>query len=103
MDRFDIGAVWADAATIDEPVLIALLKGARRAVDAYAPDGTDEEILEMATVMHARHVWASAAGGNNAEFGPDGYQVTASTWPLVMAARDLLRPRGNLLNQVRIR
>lgn len=53
------------------------------------------ERWKVAQVMLARHVWARMRTGNADSIGPDGYQL--STYPLVLEARSLLRPKRSPL------
>lgn len=53
------------------------------------------ERWKVAQVMLARHVWARMRTGNSDSIGPDGYQL--STYPLVLEARSLLRPKRSPL------
>lgn len=105
---------WVDTAALDEtwfdhpdePELSKLLRIAQGAVLAYAPnplpspmDQAKQDAYGMAQELHAKHLYARGKAGNGDSVGPDGYQV--STYPLVMEARSLVRPKGNPFKGVR--
>jgi hypothetical protein len=49
----------------------------------------------LAQVMLTQHLWARKRGGDGDTFGPDGFQF--STYPLVMEARGLMKPKTSPL------
>lgn len=59
-----------------------------RAID---PEVEPPERWRLAQVMWAQHLWARKMAGNNATFG--GSDMSMATWPLVLEAKGLLRPR----------
>ena len=101
-DPVQVAAEWFDAPA-DADELGRLLEAAHEALEPYAPaiplntDGTPGPIparYAQAQVLMAKHIFARGKAGNADTIGPDGYQV--STYPLVLEARSLLRPkRGN--------
>lgn len=49
----------------------------------------------LAQVMLTQHLWARKRGGDGDSFGPEGFQF--STYPLVMEARGLMKPKTSPL------
>ncbi len=100
-----LNELWADSAHLSDETLSVLLSIARTAVEAYAPALAFPEdappTYRVAQILQARHVWATASSGGEGSFGPDGYMLTASSWPLVMAARDLVRPKRHPFLSIR--
>ena len=94
---------WAEAADIDSVTLDALMQAAHEVCTAYAPALSEGAIVphswRIAEIEQARHVWSQATGGNGQEFGPDG--LSMPSYPLVFAARDLLRPKSSPLGRLR--
>lgn len=84
---------WWDAPEL--PDLEALLGVAHEVCLAYAPalaeGATAPKAWAMAQTLQAKHLYARDKSGNRETVGPDGY--TVSTFPLVLEARQLLRPR----------
>lgn len=102
LDTDDVAELWFDAP--DGPELVDLLTVAYEVCEAFAPaippepDGTPGQVpkrYERAQLLQAKHVWARSKAGNQDSIGPDGYQV--STFPLVLEARSLLRPKRSPL------
>jgi hypothetical protein len=92
VDPVQLKAEWWDAP--EEPELSNLLGVAYEVCLAYAPQPVPATIpasWAMAQKLQAKHLYARDKAGNAASIGPDGYQV--STFPLVLEARTLLRPR----------
>lgn len=92
VDPVRVAADWFDAP--DEPELSELLGVAWEVCAAYAPTPEPVPVPKaygMAQVLQAKHLFARGKSGNRDTVGPDGY--TVSTFPLVLEARTLLRPR----------
>ena len=104
---------WIDPATVDEYwadapaegiVLTTILTAAHEQCAAYAPaQPVDSETGQplvpeswrLAQVLQAKHLSTRSKAGDSAGFGPDGFMV--QTFPLVMEARSLLRPKRSPL------
>ena len=95
LEPADVAEEWFDAP--EEPALTKLLAGAHNVCLAYAPTPPETIPPEwgMAQLLQAKHMWARSKAGNGDQMGPDGYQI--STFPLVLEARNLLRPKRNPL------
>lgn len=95
VDPVVLEARWFDAPA--EPELTELLTAAYNICVAYAPvpPATIPPEWSLAQVLQAKHMYARGKSGNGDTMGPDGYAV--STFPLVLEARNLLRPRRNPL------
>lgn len=95
LDTVRVEAEWFEAP--EEPELTDLLTGAYNVCLAYAPTppATIPPEWKTAQLLQAKHVYARSKAGNGESMGPDGYAV--STFPLVLEARNLLRPRRNPL------
>jgi hypothetical protein len=98
--------IWPEAAELDPAVYARLMATSNSLCWAYAPstpDGTYPndvpETWKLAEIFQARHLWSQASGGNRQEFGADGMAIP--TYPLVFAARDLLRPASSPLGRLR--
>lgn len=93
VDSVALGAEWWDAP--DQAQLIKLLGVAHENCLAYAPalaEGAPvPKSWEQAQVLWTKHLYARDKAGNGATVGPDGFAV--STFPLVLEARSLLRPK----------
>lgn len=93
VESVDLAADWWDAP--DQPQLIELLGAAHENCLAYAPaleEGAPvPKAWAQAQVLWTKHLYARDKSGNKEAVGPDGYAV--STFPLVLEARSLLRPR----------
>lgn len=102
LDLTFVEAIWADSADIDPRVLESLFIAANDLCVAYAPPLISgmavPESFKIAEIFQARHIWTQASGGNRDEMGADGFAVTV--YPLVFAARDLLRPKTNPLGRL---
>jgi hypothetical protein len=89
----DITDRWLDAP--EDPELSELLEIAHDTCTAYAPAlpaGTEVPAgWGKAQLLQAQHIYARAKSGNGDSMGPDGFQI--STYPLVLEARSLLRPK----------
>lgn len=97
-----VSSLWADAADIEKDTLDVLLETACIVCEAYAPPLGDAPIpynYLVAEIMQARHIWGQMRGGNQNAFGPDGFEI--QVYPLVFAARDLLRPKTSPLGRLR--
>lgn len=103
---------WVDDTTLDDywpdapaegPVLTTLLTAAYEQCLAYAPDPVlDEagkpvipESWKLAQILQVKHLWTRSRAGDGNGIGADGFMV--QTYPLVMEARSLLRPKRNPL------
>lgn len=95
VDPAVLAARWFDAP--EEPELTELLTAAYNVCLAYAPVPPETIPPEwaLAQTLQAKHIYARGKSGNGDTMGPDGYAV--STFPLVLEARNLLRPRRNPL------
>ena len=96
VDSVALKAEWWDAPEL--PELEDLLAVAHGVCLAYAPKPVPALVPpghKMAQVLQAKHLYARDKSGNRDSVGPDGY--TVSTFPLVLEARTLLRPKGNPL------
>lgn len=95
LDLTFVESVWADAEDIHPVTLESLFIAAHEVCIAYAPALADgvavPERYRLAEIMQARHIWTQFSGGNREEYGADGFAVT--TYPLIFAAQQLLRPR----------
>ena len=93
VDSVALAAEWWDAP--DQPELIKLLDVAHENCLAYAPalagGATVPKAWAQAQVLWTKHLYARGKSGNQETVGPDGY--TVSTFPLVLEARSLLRPK----------
>lgn len=92
-------ALWADAELIEDSAVRSVLAAAHEQAVDYLTDTTGKyvepdvvpEPWKVAQVMLARHLWARMRTGNSDQVGIDGLAV--STYPLVLEARNLLRPK----------
>lgn len=104
-DPLFIEEIWAEAQDIEPSMLQAVLDAAHAACATWAPvlplGASVPDAWLIAEIYQARHIWATFQGSNQGEIGPDGFVITASTWPLVLAARDLLRPKTQPLSRLR--
>jgi hypothetical protein len=102
-DRAFVEEVWPEAAEIEPDVYLTLMLTANALCVAYAPvlaeGATVSDSWKLAEIFQARHTWSQFNGGNRDEIGADGYAVPV--YPLVFAARDLLRPKTSPLSRVR--
>lgn len=98
-----IEAIWPDAADIDPTVFDTLMRTANALCAAYAPalseDATIPDSYKLAEIFQARDTWSKSQGGNREEYGPDGMAIPV--YPLVFAARDLLRPKTTPVRRLR--
>lgn len=81
--------------------LPALLGVAHEVMEAYAPavQGAPPERYKMAQVLYTQHLWARKQSGDTDSSGVDGLAI--STYPLVMEARSLVRPRRSQFGGLR--
>jgi hypothetical protein len=97
VDTEDVTERWLDAP--EEPELSELLEIAHDVCSAYAPaiaSGAETPArYGKAQLLQAQHIYARGKSGNGDTMGPEGY--TISTYPLVMEARSLLRPKRSPL------
>lgn len=102
LDLTFVESIWADAVNIDETMLDSLFTAANELCVAYAPlvvaGSSVPERYKHAEILMARHLWQQANGGNAQEFGEEGYAPVS--YPLVFAARDLLRPKASPLSKL---
>jgi hypothetical protein len=96
-DRLEV--LWPASLQLDPEALEWIMQGAYEACSAVAPapqlDNIGQPVIpfswRLAQVMQAKHIWSRLRGGNAEQVGPDGYAI--STFPLVLEARSLLRPK----------
>ncbi|AOT04956.1 hypothetical protein [Arthrobacter sp. U41] len=102
LDSTFIEEYWSEAAELSNLVLESLFDAAHEVCVAYAPllpaEAPVPVSYKLAEIMQARHIWTQFAGGNRDEMGTDGFTVTV--YPLVFAARDLLRPKTSPLRKL---
>ena len=102
LDLTFVESVWSEAADIDPVTLESLFIASNEVCMAYAPllpAGSPIPMsYKLAEIMQARHIWSQFAGGNQDTMGQDGFTVTV--YPLVFAARDLLRPKTSPLRKL---
>lgn len=101
-DSVFITNMWREADDIDPSTLTSLLAIANEACAAYAPALPASGVpasWKLAEIFQARHIWSQAGGGNAEEIGADGLAVPV--YPLIFAARDLLRPKTSPLGRLR--
>jgi hypothetical protein len=103
VDTDALDALWPASTQLELEDLTTLLQASYMACAAYAPPmplapddtgalvPTVPESWRLAQVMHAKHLYARFRSGNADTIGPDGY--TISTYPMVLEARSLLRPK----------
>lgn len=93
VDSVALKTEWWDAP--DQAELDDLLAAAHEVCLAYAPalaEGAPvPKSWAMAQKLQAKHLYARDKSGNRDSVGPDGY--TVSTFPLVLEARNLIRPK----------
>lgn len=84
---------WADAPESEE--LAENLQASFEVLEGYAPPLAEGAEIPARYVkaqwLYARHLWARSRAGNRDSIGADGFAI--STWPLVIEARSLLRPK----------
>lgn len=92
---------WADAP--EDAQLIELLGTAHEVLVEYVGQG---QVLDppplrytLAQTLLAQHLWARKRGGDGDSYGPEGF--TFSTYPLVMEARSLMKPKTSPLAGLR--
>lgn len=102
IDLETITDLWADAPEADtaDGLLVTLLTAAyEKCLEILPADklaallaGTPPTAsMRLAQILLTQHLWARNKAGNGSGFGADGYMV--QTYPLVMEATDLLRPK----------
>lgn len=104
VDTDALDALWPASTQLEAEDLALFLQAGYVACAAFAPPmplvadpvsgalvPTLPEPWKLAQVMHAKHLHARFRTGNQETVGPDGY--TISTYPLVLEARSLLRPK----------
>lgn len=100
VDLDQLEELWAGAPAEDDGALATILGAAyEKALEILPAEKlaallagtppTSSQIL--AQVLLAQHLWARSKAGNGSGFGADGYMI--QTYPLVMEARELLRPK----------
>lgn len=103
MDQTFIFNFWPEAEELETNVLDRLMATANALCVAYAPALPEgafvSDSYKLAEIFQARHIWSQAMGGNREEYGADG--MALPTYPLVFAARDLLRPKRSPLSRLR--
>lgn len=96
-----IFSVWEDAENVPEETLAVLFESAFEVCEAFAPDLKGSPVpvsYKLAEIMQARHIYGQFRGGNRESFGTGEFEV--SVYPLVFAARDLLRPKRSPLGRL---
>lgn len=97
----ELVADWPDAP--EEPRLTALATAAHEQCVAFAPElpvgATPPASWGEAQRLQLMHLWARAKAGNGDGYGPEGFII--STYPLVLEARSLLRPKRSPLRGLR--
>lgn len=95
--------IWPESADMDVNTFTALMEASNELCAAYAPTLPVAAPIPtswlLAEIFQARHIWSQIHGGNQSELGPDGYNIPV--YPLVFAARDLLRPKSSPLGRLR--
>lgn len=94
----EVMELWADAPGEPEDgfqPLPLLLGAAHEELSSYAPrakfdPGTEPDRVKLAQVLLTQHLWARKRAGDGDSYGAEGYQL--STYPLVMEARDKMKP-----------
>lgn len=93
VDTAEVAADWADAP--EDAQLTGLLAVAHELLTEYVGQESlldpPPERYKLAQVMLCQHLWARKRGGDGDSFGPEGFQF--STYPLVMEARGLMKPK----------
>lgn len=88
---------WADAP--EDAQLTKLLAVAHEVLVEYVGQARlvdpPPERYGLAQVMLTQHLWARKRSGDGDSMGPDGFQF--STYPLVMEARGLMKPKRSPL------
>lgn len=87
---------WADAPDyVPGGVLATLLDASHELLTEYAPkpllDPPPSRYV-LAQVLLTKHLWARKQAGDGSGFGPEGFAM--STYPLVLEARALMRPKS---------
>lgn len=96
-----IQSIWPDSEYIDSPTLNNIFEAANSVCAAFAPSGVDGSNLpafKLAEILQAKHIWARLHSGNRDNIGADGYEI--STYPLVLEARGLIRPKRSPLKGI---
>lgn len=106
VDVLDVKTIWPEANDIPADTLTDLLNAATNICTAYAPAHPDPLVSvpipqewTYAVILQARHTWGQLGGGQQQEYGPDGLAIPV--YPLVFAARDLLRVKSSPLKRLR--
>jgi len=95
-DTTKVTADWPDAP--DATTLVQLLAVAHEVLEEYAPKPVLDpppERYTLAQVLLCQHLAARKRAGDGDTYGPEGFQF--STYPLVMEARALIRPKASPL------
>lgn len=94
-----ITQIWADSEYMESHILESYLEAANTVCSAFAPSlaegATIPEAWKIAEILQAKHIWSRARSGNRDSIGADGYEI--STYPLVLEARGLIRPKRSPL------
>lgn len=103
-DKELVEQVWSEARGIHPDVYLMLMQAAHEVCVAYAPVPSSysapvSQRYKLAEIEQAKHLWGQLSGGNREEIGADGYSIPV--YPLVFAARDLLRPKTSPLSRLR--
>lgn len=98
--------IWADAEYVPPTTLTAIFKAANQVCVSFAPSvpnpaftdgapGVIPDSWKIAEILQAKHIWARMRSGSRESQGLDGFEI--STYPLVLEARGLLRPKRSPL------
>jgi hypothetical protein len=95
VDTDELLEFWADAPDyVPGGVLATLLDAAHEVLEAYAPKPVLDPAparYTLAQILLTQHLWARKQAGDGQGFGAGEFQM--STYPLVLEARSLMRPR----------
>jgi len=97
LDSVEVGDDWADAP--EDAALVKLLAAAHELLVEYI--GADQVLdpapgrYELAQLYLTQHLWARKQLGDGDTMGGEGFAF--STYPLVMEARGLVRPKTSPL------
>lgn len=96
-----VALTWPDSEDVDPTVLTVLLGAAFEVCSAYAPPvtGVVPDRFKLAMILQARQIWSDLAGGDSQSIGADGFEI--SSFPLISAARQLLRPKVSAWSLIR--
>ena len=94
-----IREIWAEIDHMPPEIVAAYLNAANYVCDSFAPSlaegSTIPDSWKLAEILQAKHIWSRSRSGNRDSIGADGYEI--STYPLVLEARGLIRPKRSPL------